>query len=183
METALIWIAIVITINWVIPFLLSFTYAAIMTWIFKDYVFEGIAYGMLCFRLVNPGAEEEEVGDPLEPWHVKLWLDWGGLALMGVMFYRDKPGERDDAWVARTKVHEGNHGMWSLILGAVIYFSIYGGHMLGIFVTQKVKGKPYTKHPYYDCVFERLARGAAGQIVNLTPDQWTWGKKDLWPWW
>jgi len=187
----LIWF---IGLNWVVPFILSWTFALVMTYVFKDYVFEGFAHGMGCFRLVNEGKEEDEIGDKLEPWHVKLWLDWGGMALVGVMLYRDRPGKWDNTRVVRTKLHEGTHGIHIYILGFIIFGISYAGHMLWIFVTQRLRARrlrrlgingefPYNKHPYYDCWSERLARKRAGQLINIPPDQWSWGKDDLWPWW
>jgi hypothetical protein len=177
------WILLAVACNWLLPILLTLTFASVMTWVFKDYVFEGVSHGLLCFRLVNEGKEEDELGNKLEPWHVKLWLDWAGMALPGVMFYRDRPGEWDDKYVERTKKHEGTHGLHMWILGGILFFLIYFSHMLWIFVTQKIKGQPYTKHAYYDCWSERLARKAAGQTVDIPPEDWSWGKKDLWPWW
>jgi hypothetical protein len=168
MELAL-WI---IGINWGVPVLLLL-YPLVMMVVWKDFVFEGFYGPFFKFRLANKD---------LEPWHVKLWRDWGGVGLGWCMCYKDKPTKADDAWVARTIVHEGTHCWQWLFLGLFFYVT-YMVHMLWILITQRIKGKPYTKHPYLDCWPERMARKKAGQLVDVPPDQWPQGKDDLWPWW
>lgn len=74
--------------------------------------------------------------DFMEPWHVKWWKDWGGVGLYWFMCYRDLPAKWDDAWVARTIVHEGTHCWQWLVLGLFFYVT-YMLHVLWIFVTQK----------------------------------------------
>ena len=91
--------------------------------------------------------------------------------------------DRVDPFTARQHRDAAGRAIAFSILGIIIYGSIYIGHMMWILVTQKIKGAPYTKHAYYDCIFERLARKAAGQLVDIPANQWSWGDKDLWPWW
>jgi hypothetical protein len=172
MEIAL-WI---LGVNWVLPFVLSWAYALVMWLVFKDYVFEGWQAGCGKFRLVNEGKEEEELGDKLEPWHAKMWLEFGGLGLMGVLFYRDRPGTRDDAWVARTLVHEGTHNI-QFWVGGLATLVVYILVMAFIFVFMR------SKHPYLDNPLERMARKRAGQQLDFTKEEWPQGEKDRWPWW
>jgi len=160
---------LVVGINWGVP-LLFWAYPLVM-WIgFKDFVFEGF-YGPFAKFKLSPDAN---TGDPIEPWHAKAWKDWEGVALHWFMCYR-KIGER-------TEMHEGTH-CWQQLAFGLLWWVIYFGHMLWILVTQKIKGKPYTKHAYLDCVWERQARKRAGQIVDVPPKYWMQGEDDLWPWW
>lgn len=161
----------VFLINWVLP-LAMFVYPLVMWLVFKDFVFIGFHGPFAMFRLVEKGVE---------PWHARLWRDWGGVGLYGFMCYRAPAGKRG-AWVQRTIEHEAEHCLHWLILGMSFYV-FYVGHMLWILVTQKLKGPPYTKHPYLDCWSERLARREARQRVDIPPDMWPHGRKDLWPWW
>jgi hypothetical protein len=173
MEIA-IWI---VSINWGLP-IIGFGLYFLITWlVFKDYVFEGFHGIFPKMRLVNKG----EIDDPIEPWHAKLWKDWWGVCLHVAIGYRDRPGKWDDAQVKRGLIHEGTHGYQQLL--GLIFWVIYFGHMGLILVTQKIKGKPYTKHAYLDCVWERQARKRAGQLVDIPPEQWKHGPNDIWPWW
>lgn len=160
--TWLVWFAV---INWGAP-LLMWVYPLVMTWVFKDFVFQGF-YG--------PFAKFKLATKDVEPWHARLWRDWGGVGLYWFMCYRDEDGKRDDAWVARTVVHEGSH-CWQWLLGLLFIVS-YWLHMGFIFLFQK------SKHPYMDCWAERMARKRAGQQIDFTPGEWPQGPKDRWPWW
>jgi len=173
METFL-WI---VAVNWGTP-LLFVIYPVGMLLIFKDFKFEGFHGPLLKFRLVNRG----EISDPIEPWHAKLWGDWWGVCLHYCICYRDRPGKWDDAQVARGLLHEGAHGLQQCALG-LLFWPAYLGHAFYIFIVQRVKGKPYTKHAYLDCWAERMARKRAGQRVDLSPEDWPRGEGDLWPWW
>jgi hypothetical protein len=159
-------------LNWGAPLLL-WLYPLFFMVAFKDFVWEGFHGPFGKFRLANEG---------LESWHAKWWKDWGGVGLYWFMCYRDRPGVVDDAWVERTKLHEGEHCKHWAILG-LLFYAAYLGHSVGIWVTQKIKGKPYTKHAYLDNWSERLARKQAMQIVNIDPLEWGDGVDDLWPWW
>jgi len=163
----------IVAINWVAP-LLMFVYPLGLKLWSKEFVFEGFYGPFAKFRLANE--------DTLEPWHAKMWKDWGGVGLFMFMCYRDLPEKWDDARVARTIVHEGTHCWHWLFFGLFFWFT-YAGHSLWILVTQKIKGKPYTKHSYLDIWSERLARKRAGQLVDVPPDQWFDGKDDIWAWW
>jgi len=166
----LVWIVI---INWILP-LIMFVYPLFTMWIWKEFVFEGFHGPFAKFRLAN---------EDLEPWHAARWRDWAGVGLYGFMCYRDLKGKHDDKKVQRTILHEGGHCWHWLILGLVGFIIAYYGHSFLILITQKIKGKPYTKHAYYDIWSERLARKRAGQKLNIPPEEWYWGKDDLIPWW
>jgi hypothetical protein len=185
-----------VAINWG-GTLLFWLYPLVMWLIFKDFVFEGFYGPFAKFRLVNKG----EIDDPIEPWHARAWSDWWGVCLHWYICYRDRPGKFDDALVARGLVHEGTHGWQQLALG-LLFWVAYKGHMLWILVTQKIRHwwlkrkmhpegaeqppdnvRYYTKHAYLDCWAERMARGRAGQLVDVPPYQWPQGPADLLPFW
>jgi hypothetical protein len=157
-------ILFVIVGNW-LGSVIFWIYPLVMGLIFKDLVFDGWEGPIAKFRLAKKDVE---------PWHAKLWKDWWGVGLHWFMCYK-YPNERGMR-------HEKAHCSQQLSCGLFWWF-IYFGHMLWILVVQKIKGPPYTKHPYLDCVWERGARRAAGQPVDIPPDKWPDGPKDLFPWW
>jgi hypothetical protein len=160
------WLALAAAINWVAP-LLMFLYPLFMKLVFKDFVFKGFTGPFAKFALANKGVE---------PWHAKLWKDWGGVGCYGFMCYKDRDDTLDDAWVARTIVHEGAHCWQFLILG-LLQPVLYLGHSVFILIFQK------SKHPYLDNWFERAARKKAGQRVDIPRTEWPQGPRDRWPWW
>lgn len=161
-------VLLVVGINWGVP-LLAWLYPLIMGLIFKDFVFDGFYGPFVKLRL----ATKKDTDDPIEPWHANAWRDWSGVGLHWYMCYR-RPHPR-------TVLHEGTH-CWQQAICGLMFWIIYFGHMLWILVTQRIKGRPYTKHAYLDCVWERQARKRAGQLADIPPTQWTHGKDDLWPW-
>lgn len=202
---------LIVGINWG-SLLLLYIYPLVMTWVFKDFKFEGFHGIFGKFRLLGDEraywndpdsgacsgefiieahdhngyhlrneegsvliAAEWEV-DLMEPWHVKAWKDWGGVGLGLFMCYRDRIGKADDAWVARTIIHEGTHNIQTTALG-LLKFVLDLVFMLFIFIFLK------DKHPYLDNPFERQARRRAGQTVDIPRDQWPQGKDDRNPWW
>ena len=169
----MIWLwLLAIPLNWLVPLVFSWGYAALGMWVMKDFVYGGRTKWALKFRLINKGEE----GKSLDPWHARLWRDWWGLGLLGAMFYRDLAGKEDDKSVARGLAHEGEHTRHWLWLG-LLFLVVYIGHSLLIFVFQP------NKHAYLDNWSERLARAAAGQPVDITMSAWPSGPRDRWPWW
>jgi hypothetical protein len=101
-------------------------------------------------------------------WYAKLWRDYYGTGLWGVMIMRNADHT--------TMLHEGNHckdWFWMGGYGLLFYFL----NSVWIWMFQK------TKHAYYDNWFERRARTAAGQQIDIPPEQWPDGKDDRWSWW
>lgn len=160
------WIVLVIAINWGAP-LLMWLYPLGMMFLFKDFVFTGFAGPFVKYKLTTKDVE---------PWHAKLWKDWGGIGCYGFMCYKDRDDKSDDAWVTRTIVHEGTHCRQFLILG-LLQPLLYLGHSGFIFFFQK------SKHAYLDNWFERQARKRAGQLVDIPREKWPQGTNDRWPWW
>lgn len=162
-------VLLVVAINWLSPLLLWLYPLAMLAT--RDFVFEGFHGPWAKFRLV-----ESEVS----PWHSRLWRSWRGVGLYGFMCYRSLPGWSSFAR-ERVVLHEAAHCRQWVVLG-LSFYPLYMGHMAWILLTQKLKGPPYTRHPYYDCWLERRARKAAGQGVNIPPEYWPGGPEDLWPW-
>ena len=162
------WLLLVVGINWGGLLLLYVYPLAMLIW--KDFVFDGWYGPFAKFRLVT----KKDTNDPIEPWHAKMWKDWWGIGLGLFMCYRYHN--------VRGEIHEGTHCWQWAILGLIIFILAYKGHVLWILITQKIKGKPYTKHAYLDCWAERMARSRAGQTVNILPKDWMHGKGDLLPW-
>jgi len=159
------WLLVAVAINWGLPALISWAYG-VYGWMTGDFVPAGRYKVFIIFRLAYK----------MHKWHDRLWRDWGGVGLFLMMVIRDQEGPADDAWVARTIVHEGEHGIHWLWLGSLFYVA-YLGHSLFIYLFQK------EKHAYLDNWSERLARKAAGQLVDIPKEQWPDGPKDRWPWW
>jgi len=132
--------------------------------VFKDYVYDGFQGPFLRLKLAKKG---------IEPWHARLWRDWAGVGLIGLMCYRDDWGEAEKV---RTRLHEGMHCWQELVLGG-LYFAVYWTDVLFIWLFIPLK------HPYLDCWFEIQARKAAGQQITFTTAEWPDGNKDRWPWW
>jgi len=162
MEIAL-WI---VGINWGLPFV-GYTLYALLLWLpFKDYKYMGYKFPAFKLRLAHKD---------IEPWHWKLWLDWGGHGGFAWIFYRDEPSPWDDEWAEKTVIHELDHSLLQVIFG-LVFWLLYFGHMGFIYLFQK------DKHPYIDCWIERRARRKAGQKVNYRRDEWPNGPYDRWPW-
>ena len=105
------------------------------------------------------------------------WLErlvfkkWAGVNYAGIIVYR-----ADYADSVRTLVHERRHA-WQCFVFGVFQPILYWGHCLFIFLFQ------WKRHAYLDNWFERDARRAAGQPVEILPEEWFEGPDDRWPWW
>jgi len=106
-------------------------------------------------------------------WYAKLWRDWAGWSGPCVMIRR--PGSNED-WNRRTQIHEYTHCLQQFRWG-VFHAPAYLGVSLWIWVFQR------DRHAYHDNPFEREARAAAGQQVDIPRTQWMHGPADRWPWW
>lgn len=133
--------------------------------IFRDLVWEGwFEYGIAEFTLAEKG---------LEKWHVRLWRDWQGWA--GPMVLIRRSSMEPDA-VNRTRKHELRHCWQQFILG-IFHYLAYAIESLYIWFWCK------HLHAYLDNYFERDARRAAGQLVDVPRSMWPHGPNDCWPWW
>jgi len=97
---------------------------------------------------------------------------WAGYALGNAVIVVDTYGER---W-ERTVKHERAHVYQQYVFGVpwlVLYF------LASVFIFLFL----WHLHSYYDNPFERHARRAAGQKVDIPRSQWMSGPKDRWAWW
>jgi len=93
---------------------------------------------------------------------------WAGFAVGPVMFVSAKHAESD-----RTLVHEERHVLQQMVFGVfqpILYV------LISVFIWCFI----WTKHSYYDNPFERDARRAAGQRIDIPKHFW---KGDRWAWW
>lgn len=110
-----------------------------------------------------------------EGWFCRILFSnrgWAGWTLGGMNFVVDTNNTR---WW-RTVAHECRHSLqyywWGILfLPAYILASIF----IFLFIP--------SKHSYYDNPFERDAREAAGQPVNIHKSSWSDGPNDRWAWW
>lgn len=76
----------------------------------------------------------------------------------------------------RTLKHEDNHVFWQKVLG-ILMPVLYLLFMLFILAFL------WSKHSYYDNPFERSARRAAGQQLDIPKSKWADGPEDRWLFW
>lgn len=72
--------------------------------------------------------------------------------------------------------HEKTHVLQNYIFN-IFFYPIYYLHSLYLWIFK------WEKNVYYDNFFERWARRAAGQRVDIPPEDWTNGPNDRCPWW
>jgi hypothetical protein len=153
---------------WLLP-------ATIITWLFYILpllIFRSIKFCEWCsyipvFTLINDDS-----------WYAKKWKDWYGWSGPWVIILKDLPlpGSEDDSWVDKTLTHEFRHCMQQMILG-LFFYPVY--ILNSIFIWFFIK----SKHAYLDNFFERDARTAANQRVDIPMNMWPHGSSDRWPWW
>jgi hypothetical protein len=107
-------------------------------------------------------------------WYSRAWKDWVGWSGPCVVIVR--PGYEDST----TMAHELRHCQQQLVFG-VLHYPIYGLCSAALWVVSTLFN--LDKHAYLDNPFERDARRAAGQPVDIPREQWTKGPDDRWPWW
>lgn len=109
----------------------------------------------------------------LEAWHARLWRDWAGWGGPCCFVWKGDP----HAVMSRTRLHELEHCRQQFVWGPLFY-PVYLLASVWIWLAG-----PADKNAYYDNPFERAARKAAGQRVDIPPAHWRDGKGDRWPWW
>lgn len=116
-------------------------------------------------------------------WYAKVWREWLGWSGPCVVVTRDAveewpelPSSEIEKANQRTLKHELRHANQQFVFGP-LHYPLYG--LMSLWIWFFVKWK----HAYLDNPFERDARKAAGQRVNVPPDLWPKGPKDRWPWW
>lgn len=120
-----------------------------------------------------------------------LWRKWWGWSGPCVYVYKDVDyiisndgvNEMHRKWltkqVAKTEVHEIRHCWQQLIFGP-LHYPLYGLCFVVLTICNIVFRMDV--HGYYDNPFERDARRAAGQQVDIPRSQWSSGPNDTNPW-
>ena len=111
-----------------------------------------------------------------DSWWIDKWQDWAGWSGPYVIIMRKKALGWALSPVLRTWNHEGRHCLQQSRWGVLFYLA-YGINVAYLWLFKK------DKHAYHDCYFERDARKAAGQLVDIPREQWMHGPNDYWPWW
>jgi len=153
---------------WLLP-------ATILVWLF--YISWGWGFGFIKWSGWHSFLIAEFLLVNKDSWYARLWRDWAGWSGPCVIIIKDLPGGFDDPWVERTRAHEGDgHGVQQFIFGPLFYpvYILVAVFMWFFF---------HDKHAYLDHPFERHARKAAGQQVDIPRHQWMHGPNDRWPWW
>jgi len=153
-------------ILWALPAtILTYVFYVLPMWlIFRDLVFVRWAqYGVAEFILADKD---------LEKWYVRLWRDWGGWGGPGMFIWK---GDRTTL-ICTTRLHELCHVEQQFRWG-IFFYPAYLLSSVFIWLFQR------SRHAYLDNPFEREARKAAGQLVDIPRDQWPHGPRDHWPWW
>lgn len=154
-----------LALNWILPWLFSFLYVQVLK-LSGDIKLSHKVGLTSVYVLVSK-----------ESWYAKLWSDWLGTGLFMVVIYRKSSPNVDPVVIT----HELEHCHQWMKYG-LFFVVLYFGHFSLILATQKLKGEPYTRHPYYDNWAEVAARKKAGQLVTIPPDRWRQGPFDLNPW-
>jgi len=161
---------LLILANWFVPLALSWAYV-LFAWIPGWIRFSGYVGSMTwAFDLQD---------ETVDNWYTRAWAGWAGFGAMSVIILRDRPSQ--DERYGTTIKHECRHSVqvWALGLLQPVLYILFS---LALFLSAKAGLTPEL-HPYLDNPFERDARKAAGQEVNIPRNRWHRGPNDYWPWW
>jgi hypothetical protein len=119
------------------------------------------------FQLVNQGS-----------WYARRWKDWWGWSGPCVLILRRDIEEQSLLDWHKTILHELEHCYQQFRWG-VFHYPAYLSASVFIYFFEK------EKHSYFDNPFERNARKAAGQPVEVDKKYWDYGttEEDRWAWW
>lgn len=103
-------------------------------------------------------------------WYAKAWKDWAGWSGPCVIIFRH------DCYDDSTLLHELRHCKQQFVFG-ILHYPIYllSSALIWLFISNR--------HAYLDNPFERDARKAAGQMVDIPREYWMHGPDDRWPFW
>lgn len=155
---------------WLLP-------ATILVWLF--YIIP-----LLIFREVRLVGKADifiwVIENPIDPtsWYDKRWQRWAGWSGPCVYIFKDVG---DDQQNAITEIHEVKHCNDQFIWG-VFFYPAYFFHSAWLGMSNLWKKREDKRHIYYDNYFERRARAAAGQLVDIPRSMWPDGPDDYNPW-
>ena len=121
--------------------------------------------------------------NPIDPnsWYDKQWKKWGGWSGPCCYIYKKYPDTVGPEVYLITKTHEIAHCKDQFNWG-VFFYPAYGLNVLWILVSNLWKKPEDRRHTHLDNYFERKARSAAGQVMNIPQNEWPDGKSDYFPW-
>lgn len=139
-------------------------------WAFGWLQFHGQAEFLVAMFSVSPKCPS---------WYSKAWKDWWGWSGPCVVVTREVPDF--SGRYARTLDHELRHCAQQFVFGP-LHYPLYALCLVVVWILGQFP-QWENLHAYYDNPFERDARRAAGQPVNIPRDLWKKGPDDRWPWW
>jgi hypothetical protein len=106
-------------------------------------------------------------------WYARSWQKWWGCSLPHTLILHwDIPDKYIDGVISHEFDHEHKWENWG-----IFFTPAYWGATIFIWLFQK------NKHAYLDNPFERSARKAAGELVDIPRERWMDGPNDRFPWW
>jgi hypothetical protein len=104
---------------------------------------------------------------------IQSWQKWWGCSLPHTLILHwDIPDKYIDGVISHEFDHEHKWENWG-----IFFTPAYWGATIFIWLFQK------NKHAYLDNPFERSARKAAGELVDIPRERWMDGPNDRFPWW
>jgi hypothetical protein len=151
---------------WMLP-------VSIPIWLF--YIFPlWITHHIRLVKHITPILFQFEVVEKKNCLYSRWWRDWWGCSIPHCIILRwDVPIKYREEVIMHENCHEQRQWEVYGIFQPVLYFSFT------IFIWLFLKNK----HSYLDNPFERQARKAAGEPVDIPRDKWPQGPNDRFPWW
>lgn len=158
---------------WLLPAtLLVWLFYILPLWlIFKEIQYIGMTE-FLVFEFENPINTRRS-------WYDQEWEKWAGCSGPCVYILKRHYGPGGHEFDDITRKHEVRHCIQQFWLG-VFFYPAYGLAMAWTLISNIWSSTE--KHPYHDNPFERDARKAAGQKVNISREDWMDGPDDYCPW-
>jgi hypothetical protein len=143
----------------------------IPAWLF--YILPLLVFGQIRFQRFRWPGVAQFVLVAESGWYARKWQRWTGSSGPGFLIYRPIESERV---LRRMFIHEIRHNMQQLVFGPLFY-PAYAMASAAIWLLCE------DYHAYLDNPFERDARRAAGQPVDIPRRHWPHGPNDRNPWW
>jgi hypothetical protein len=114
----------------------------------------------------------------MDTWYDNMWHKWSGWSGPCVYIWKDMISMRSNRI---TRAHELKHCYDQFIFG-FFFYPAYIGHSVWLAVKNFFRKEEDKQHIYYDNWFERRARAAAGQMIDIPRKYWPDGPCDYNPW-
>jgi hypothetical protein len=156
---------------WLLP-------ATILVWVF--YILPLIALREIKFRRMSEFLVFEFENPITTSWYDIRWNKWAGWSGPCVYIYKSHQGPGGHNFDAITRIHELRHCHQQFKWG-IFFYPAYFFSSLWIIISNLWRKEK--RHAYLDNWFERDARRAAGQLVDIPRSRWMDGPDDHIPWW